>query len=260
MVRKTGFLDNRSTVQIRADAVTTVTIDLTGNAPTGEPVVKPPDTGGGSPLKWVLLGGAGAAIAGVLAGKGGGGGGGGGTATTTVGSTTTTTVPGGSSTTTSVGATRFTLTGRVTDGNGGAAIQGAEPTILDGPNAGSYPVTSSNGNYSIPNLQPGSFRHRVPRAELRPEPGPDRDDYERRRSPQPHDVALIPAGGFQPGDVFSQRHGHYYGSGLRGRRRTIAGQNRRSTPGPIKAGAAATNGIRCRWAAGAVPSATTRFR
>ena len=160
LVRKTGFLDNRSTVQIRPDAVTTVTIDLTGNTATGEPVVRPPDTGGGgSPLKWVLLGGAGAAVAGILAGKGGGGGGGGGTATTTtVGNTTTTTVPGGSSTTTSVGATRFTLSGRVTDGNGGAAIQGAEPTILDGPNAGSFPVTSSNGNYSIPNLQAGSFR------------------------------------------------------------------------------------------------------
>ena len=159
MVRKAGFLDNRSTVQIRADAVTSVTINLTGNTATGEPVVKPPDTGGGSPLKWVLLGGAGAAVAGVLAAKPkDSGGGGGGATTTTVGSSTTTTVSGGSSTTTSVGATRFTLTGRVTDGNGGAAIQGAEPTILDGPNAGAYPGTSSNGNYSIPNLPAGSFR------------------------------------------------------------------------------------------------------
>jgi hypothetical protein len=72
-VRRTGYLDNRSTVLIRADVVETVTIVLT--AVTAPPTPAPQSASQGSGrLKWLLLGGAGAAVAGVAAGKGGGGG------------------------------------------------------------------------------------------------------------------------------------------------------------------------------------------
>src|SRR5262245_37051887 len=134
IVRKAGFLENRTTVQVRADATDTINIVLTAMPQTGGgPVVTPADSGGGgSKMKWYLLGGAGAAIAGVLAGKSGGGGG-----VTTVSSTTTSiggpgtsTIP---STTTVQGPTIFAIRGRVTDGQNGAPIPGAQPTIVGGP-------------------------------------------------------------------------------------------------------------------------------
>src|SRR5262245_26669054 len=151
IVRKAGFLENRTTVQVRADATDTINIVLTAMPQTGGgPVVTPADSGGGggSKMKWYLLGGAGAAIAGVLAGKSGGGGG-----VTTVSSTTTSiggpgtsTIP---STTTVQGPTIFAIRGRVTDGQNGAPIPGAQPTIVGGPQAGTKPGADSNGNYAI---------------------------------------------------------------------------------------------------------------
>jgi len=154
-VRKAGFLENRTTVQVRADATDTVTIVLTAlPAAESTPIVKPPD-GGGNPLKWLLIGGAGAAVAGVVAGKGSGGGGSGGTTTSTVlpGPTTTTIA----ATTSTVGASTFTIRGRVTDGATGSGIAGAQPTIVGGPQAGNKPPADGSGNYVIPNLPPGSY-------------------------------------------------------------------------------------------------------
>jgi len=155
-VRKAGFLENRTTVQVRADATDTVTIVLTA-LPSAEPtpIVRPPD-GGGNPLKWLLLGGAGAAVVGVAAGKAGGGGGGGsGTTTSTVlpGPTTTTI----SATTSTIGASTFAIRGRVTDGATGSGIAGAQPTIVGGPQAGNKPPADGSGNYVIANLPPGTY-------------------------------------------------------------------------------------------------------
>jgi hypothetical protein len=157
-IRKAGFLENRTTVQVRADATDTVTIVLTALPQTpGGPIVTPADNGcGGSKMKWYVLGGAGAAIAAVLAGKSGSGGGG----TTTIQTTTTTSIGSGSSTTipsTTTGATIFAIRGRVTDSQNGAPIPGAQPTVVGGPQAGTKPGADSNGNYVITGLPAGSY-------------------------------------------------------------------------------------------------------
>jgi len=70
-LRRDGFLENQSTVQVRPNAVDTVSIVLTAATPNATPIVQAPR--GGSNLKWLLLGGAGAAVAGVAATRGGGG-------------------------------------------------------------------------------------------------------------------------------------------------------------------------------------------
>ena len=166
-VRKAGFLENRTTVQVRADATDTVTIVLTA-LPVAEstPVVKPPD-GGGNPLKWLLLGGAGAVAVGVAAGKGGGGGSGGTTTSTVLPGPTTTTI---SATTSTIGASTFAIRGRVTDGATGSGIAGAQPTIVGGPQAGNKPPADGSGNYVIPNLPPGTYNieFRAPDYDLSP--------------------------------------------------------------------------------------------
>jgi len=166
-VRKAGFLENRTTVQVRADVTDTVTIVLTAlPAADATPVVRPPD-GGSNPLKWLLLGGAGAAAVGVAAGKGGGGNGSGGTTTSTVlpGPTTTTI-----SATTTIGSSTFAIRGRVTDGATGSGLAGAQPTIVGGPQAGNKTPADGSGNYVIPNLPPGTYNveFRAPDYDLSP--------------------------------------------------------------------------------------------
>jgi len=154
-IRKEGFLDNSRSVQVRANATEEVAVELTALPASAPP--KPIDAARkGNPLKWVVIGagGAGAAVAAAVAGGGGGS-----STTTTTPNTTTTTIgpPTTTTTTSTVPASTFTLSGVVTDDVTNAAIAGAEPEVLAGPNAGKKPVTGANGFYSIPGLAPQTF-------------------------------------------------------------------------------------------------------
>src|SRR5262245_33679481 len=80
-IQKAGYLENRSTVTVRADASDTVTVSLTPMAAPTKPVENVAGSGGGGKMKWYLLGGAGAAIAGAVAASSKSDGGGGGTTT-----------------------------------------------------------------------------------------------------------------------------------------------------------------------------------
>src|SRR6185503_1793548 len=86
-LRRDGYLENQSTVQVHSNAVDTVSIVLTAATPNTTPIVQAPR--GGSNLKWLLLGGAGAAVAGGVAATRGGGG----AAPVTTTTSTTTTIP-----------------------------------------------------------------------------------------------------------------------------------------------------------------------
>jgi hypothetical protein len=68
------------------------------------------------------------------------------TSTSTIASTTTTSISG-----------TFTLSGVVRDDASSATIQGAEPEILSGPNAGKKNPSAANGAYSIPGLLAATF-------------------------------------------------------------------------------------------------------
>ena len=85
-LRRDGYLENQSTVQVRPNAVDPVSVVLTAATPNTIPIVQAPR--GGSNLKWLLLGGAGAAVAGGVAATRGGGG-----AAPVATTTTTTTIP-----------------------------------------------------------------------------------------------------------------------------------------------------------------------
>ena len=85
-LRRDGYLENQSTVQVRPNAVDPVSVVLTAATPND---TNRPGASRRSNLKWLLLGGAGAAVAGGVAATRGGGG----AAPVTTTTSTTTTIP-----------------------------------------------------------------------------------------------------------------------------------------------------------------------
>jgi hypothetical protein len=82
------------------------------------------------------------------------------TTTTTAAATTTTTAA--TTTTTSIAApTQFTLTGRITDSGTNQGIPLADIEIIEGANIGRTQRAGADGNYTLANLNPGTFTMRV---------------------------------------------------------------------------------------------------
>jgi len=82
------------------------------------------------------------------------------TTTTSVAATTTTTAA--TTTTTSIAApTQFTLTGLITDSTTGQPVPLADLEVIEGANIGRTQRAGANGQYTLANLNPGTFTIRV---------------------------------------------------------------------------------------------------